>query len=851
MPWMDDKYLVDARERTLTPVTPDMEGELRRLTSSTRRVIKAVSGEAERLIREGYRVVQRAGEGLFRNPEYTEGPQNWDLRHIHYNSGSEVQATAKLLKRAGYKAEIQVNAGYGYGIYKVAKSWTLMTDAPKDVVFILDRFLKRALSDWEERQFPEYYRLLSERLGYDLRDKQDQTAGEVGRGGVVKGKALNPEYNVLTKAQFDALKQLNRAYPKGDVYLGEIRLGKGEALSDALVAVEKLNAQTGIHHDVVQYQGKYYSAPDAWVHKVLVDTRMERRAEREAERASSLRTKPRAGGGIRGALRAGWDELVSNPRHEPTHSIVPHIVLSPGKADAFHKSMNGYQPERLFVGNQDRDGLTPLYGAVTGWVYKRAPREQAEALAAKVNERVDKVDSGVLELVPYFGAWSVKVPDAQYVYSNGADPVDAWVTFLRSQYMEVGAPSGYWKKLLASGAFGDGNYQPLREMGWERNPGFVRDEREELGNAFVIHHEALQSGKVDGSGSRAIEAMIRRLGLSQREADYILELAGPGADDKRVTAVWKGLESTDPQWSREETERLHDVRIDALVSPDWGRRGNPRGRGGRGGRSSKPMPYPWEMEVRAAYSPRFMSKEQYGELANLWHLSRVPASGTNWGRYERMLWTAKEFHKAHPEVSEGGAYKDLDGLLSSGWRERNPDPHDPIVIDNYLKVRRGAVFHGSPDNVVNRYRLSDGRTVTVSGEGWYVSAGASYPEQSGKGVHNLNDWLVNEPARMKARAEAGVVEARKAKERKAEASKERSIKAFIEKLRAGIEKATGKGEVFYTGPERITPEAIVKGDGVEVTVELNTGRYFAYGIGHGFQPAKLFKYLAKYGQWEA
>ena len=94
---------------------------------------------------------------------------------------------------------------------------------------------------------------------------------------------------------------------------------------------------------------------------------------------------------------------------------------------------------------------------------------------------------------------------------------------------------------------------------------------------------------------------------------------------------------------------------------------NPRGRGGRGGRSSKPMPYPWEMPVKAAYSPRFMSKEQYGELANLWHLSRVPASGTNWGRYERMLWTAKEFNKKYPEISEGAAYKDLDGMLSSGW----------------------------------------------------------------------------------------------------------------------------------------------------------------------------------------
>jgi hypothetical protein len=228
MPWYDDEYLADTRTRTLTPVTPELRDELGRVRSSTRRVVKAVSGEFERLVREGYKVVQRAGEGLFRNPQ----------------------------------------------------------------------------------------------------------------------------------------------------------------------------------------------------------------------------------------------------RGQPSHSIVPTFIVSGGRADTFHKSMERWWPERLFIGNKDRDGLTPLYGATTNWVYHRGSPEQAERLAAKVNEKVDKVDSGVLELVPYFGAWSVKAPGSQYVYSSGADPVDAWVVFLRSQNMDVGAPDGYWRKLIESEAYGDPSTgQPLTWRGKALNPG--------------------------------------------------------------------------------------------------------------------------------------------------------------------------------------------------------------------------------------------------------------------------------------------------------------------------------------------------------------------------------------------
>lgn len=261
------------------------------------------------------------------NPEYTEGPQNWDLRHIHYNSGTEVQAAAKLLRKAGFKADIQINAGYGYGIYKAAKSWTLMTDASNNVVLLVDRFLKRKLQPVDERQWPDEYRLLSGRLGYDLLDKQDQTAGETGRSGVVRGKALNPDYNAFTKSQFDALRQMNKAYPKGDVFLGEIKLKPGERFSGALVAVERLSRATGIDHDVVTYQGKYYSAPTEWVERVVVDTRMEARGK--GTRSSS---EQRSGGGIRGAVKAGWRELMSNPYaghrigQKPKGKKLPHFI---------------------------------------------------------------------------------------------------------------------------------------------------------------------------------------------------------------------------------------------------------------------------------------------------------------------------------------------------------------------------------------------------------------------------------------------------------------------------------------------------------------------------------------------
>jgi hypothetical protein len=72
------------------------------------------------------------------------------------------------------------------------------------------------------------------------------------------------------------------------------------------------------------------------------------------------------------------------------------------------------------------------------------------------------------------------------------------------------------------------------------------------------------------------------------------------------------------------------------------------------------------------YQVRFIRTDQANELMNLYHLARVPLSGTGKDTpYDRMIWASKEFSKEHPEVSATAAYKDLDGLRSN-WFGRNP-----------------------------------------------------------------------------------------------------------------------------------------------------------------------------------
>lgn len=50
------------------------------------------------------------------------------------------------------------------------------------------------------------------------------------------------------------------------------------------------------------------------------------------------------------------------------------------------------------------------------------------------------------------------------------------------------------------------------------------------------------------------------------------------------------------------------------------------------------------------------------ELTRLWHTARIALDDPS--RYERLCWAAREYHKAHPEVSETRAYKELSNSLN-------------------------------------------------------------------------------------------------------------------------------------------------------------------------------------------
>jgi hypothetical protein len=69
--------------------------------------------------------------------------------------------------------------------------------------------------------------------------------------------------------------------------------------------------------------------------------------------------------------------------------------------------------------------------------------------------------------------------------------------------------------------------------------------------------------------------------------------------------------------------------------------------------------------VEPEYVCRFVPQSDAAELIDLYHLARVPLSGTpdyN-SRYARMVQAAKWYAKEHPPATVMGAYKDLNGLL--------------------------------------------------------------------------------------------------------------------------------------------------------------------------------------------
>ena len=63
------------------------------------------------------------------------------------------------------------------------------------------------------------------------------------------------------------------------------------------------------------------------------------------------------------------------------------------------------------------------------------------------------------------------------------------------------------------------------------------------------------------------------------------------------------------------------------------------------------------IQVKAFEEP---TQAELKELSELWHTSKVHSHQ----RYDRMLYVARWFHKAHPERSETSAYKALDRMLA-------------------------------------------------------------------------------------------------------------------------------------------------------------------------------------------
>lgn len=364
MPWVNDEYLVDHKERTLTPLTEELRDEMGRIRSSSRYAIKAVSGEFERLVREGYRVIQKMGGDLFKNPSLTSDhyTAGWKAgfkereKNGKYNYWSSSALQDEIRRGKGHKYSLSVTDNFGKadsvsrewtdgfldGFYKRVREFGAVPYKPEghrtgysreEVVFMSPSYSKvvqwvEANNDRWMREHPTHpavqYGGLSPR--YEEIVATD-VEGPMALKSEWTGRRSNPDYNAFTKSQFDALRQMNKAYPKGDVFLGEIKLKPGERFSDALVAVERLSRATGIDHDVVTYQGKYYSAPTEWVERVVVDTRMEARGK--GARSSS---EQRSGGGIRGAMKAGWRELMSNPygghriSQKPKGKKLPHFI---------------------------------------------------------------------------------------------------------------------------------------------------------------------------------------------------------------------------------------------------------------------------------------------------------------------------------------------------------------------------------------------------------------------------------------------------------------------------------------------------------------------------------------------
>jgi hypothetical protein len=127
------------------------------------------------------------------------------------------------------------------------------------------------------------------------------------------------------------------------------------------------------------------------------------------------------------------------------------------------------------------------------------------------------------------------------------------------------------------------------------------------------------------------------------------------------------------------------------------------------------------------FHPHFVPEDLMGELADLWHLSRVPKGND---RYERMLWTSDQFHKKHPEVSSTGAYKDLDAWTQ--WNVGFGGYSNP----RYDRPRRGSKVWWVLDPsgfVVGVHRTIE--AASADAHQWNAQGKGNYTVVQGKSGH--------------------------------------------------------------------------------------------------------------------
>lgn len=124
---------------------------------------------------------------------------------------------------------------------------------------------------------------------------------------------------------------------------------------------------------------------------------------------------------------------------------------------------------------------------------------------------------------------------------------------------------------MLTGMYQDAVRDWKARRGNPRKNGFVRDKTEPIALALDYTRKMMSSGKLSDSGKRAMEHMIRRLSLSEREADYILSQSPKlPADYEDLAKAWKKV-SQEQQFQEDENDRIIDYRLNHMIDGITGR----------------------------------------------------------------------------------------------------------------------------------------------------------------------------------------------------------------------------------------------------------------------------------------